>query len=351
MTALPFIVTRAGLRAFTDAQTGTGGTLTIVGVGLTNAPFASAPTLEALPGEFRRLSTIAGDRVGDNIVHMTLRDEEPIGYTARGLGLYLADGTLFGVYGQAAPLFEKSQLATLMAAIDIAFPTGAFGNIAFGATDFLNPPATTERAGVVELATEAEALVGLDTRRVASVSILARLLAAIEGRFANALQVASAAIANAIGLRIDDLAGKQIAGGGLVTGGGRNDTDRELVVLPATVEQLKSGAADVAVTPASLAAMVDLAAGSYAPLPGIEHRIRYVAGPFNEGAVNIVFEPPFPNACLIIIPVPINNSGSALRDIYLQEQSLSASGAVVFVQKAGSDGTSIDGIRYLAIGH
>lgn len=177
MTKLTITITRAGLERFTAAQLDDDLDLGISSVGLTDADFVVAPTVDALPGEFRRVATISGDQVGDNIVHMTIRDDDPVGYTARGFGLFLADGTLFGVYGQAELLFEKSPAATLLAAIDIAFPAGDVGELVFGNTDFLNPPATSERKGVVELATRAEGLTGTDPLRVPSVDVVAAMLA------------------------------------------------------------------------------------------------------------------------------------------------------------------------------
>jgi hypothetical protein len=47
--------------------------------------------------------------------------------------------------------------------LDIKLAQG--GDITFGDTNFLNPPATTTRQGVVELATNAEAAAGTDTQR------------------------------------------------------------------------------------------------------------------------------------------------------------------------------------------
>lgn len=175
--ALTITMTQAGQARFTAAQLGETIDLAISSVGLTDAVFVVAPTLTALPGEFRRLDTISGKAVGDQIVHLTMRDEEPIGYTARGFGLFLADGTLFAVYGQPDQLFEKSLLTTFLASIDIAFPSAAIDNLTFGNTDFLNPPATTTVPGVIELATQTETDAGTDTRRAVTPKTLAKRLA------------------------------------------------------------------------------------------------------------------------------------------------------------------------------
>jgi microcystin-dependent protein len=181
MTALPLIITTAGLARFTAAQVDEDIDLGITSVGLTNQVFVAAPTLTALPGQFRAVNTISGEAVGDNIVHMIVRDAAELSYTVRGFGLYLEDGTLFAVYGQEQPLFEKAAASTMLLAVDMAFPTGNVDLIEFGDTNFLNPPATTERAGVVELATAAEATAGADAQRAVTPAALRAALGALIG--------------------------------------------------------------------------------------------------------------------------------------------------------------------------
>lgn len=176
MTALTLTITRAGQARFTAAQLDADINLGIASIGLTDTPFVSAPTLTALPGQFKRLASISGDQVGDNIVHLTIRDDSADTFTARGFGLFLADGTLFATYGQAARLFEKSARATFLAAIDIAFPAGDVSDIRFGDTSFLNPPGTSARKGVVRFATPAEMNAGTDTGTAITPADLRRVL-------------------------------------------------------------------------------------------------------------------------------------------------------------------------------
>ena len=169
MNALELVMTTAGLGRFTAAQSDTGVDLTINEVGLTAQGFTAAPSLTALPGEFRRISTVSGESLAANVVHMTVQDDAAVTYQVTGFGLFLADGTLFATYSQPLPIVEKSTGSMLALAIDIAFPQAGVENIQFGSTDFLNPPATTERKGVVELATKAEALGGIDPQRVPAI--------------------------------------------------------------------------------------------------------------------------------------------------------------------------------------
>lgn len=175
MNALELVMTTAGLGRFTAAQSDTGVDLTVNEVGFSAQEFVAAPSLTALPGEFKRISTVSGVSLADNIVHMTVQDDAPVTYTVTGFGLFLADGTLFATYSQAGPIVEKSTGSMLALAIDIAFPQAGVENITFGSTDFLNPPATTDKKGVVELATLAEARAG-DPSRVPSAETVKALL-------------------------------------------------------------------------------------------------------------------------------------------------------------------------------
>jgi hypothetical protein len=251
MSALTLIMTASGLGRFTAAQVQDDIDLTVAKVGFTASSFVAAPSLTALPGEFRRVSAVSGQAVGDNIVHMVVRDDGAIAYTVRGFGLFLADGTLFAVYGQDTPIVEKSALTTLLMPLDIAFPTAAIDKLTFGDTNFLNPPATTLTKGIIELATQAEADTGTDTARVAPVSVLKAMLVALEAR----LNQAVADLATSVGQALDGLAARTVYGSGLVKGGGRNDTNRILTVDAASGPQTRAGTAlDLAVTPAGLAA-------------------------------------------------------------------------------------------------
>lgn len=176
--ALTLVMTTIGLERFTAAQLDEDVDLTISEVGVTSDVFVVAPTLTMLPGEFRRIDTVSGTQIGDNKVHLLVRDQAELSYTVRGFGLYLADGTLFAVYGQEDPIVEKSAQSTALLAIDIAFPTGDISDLTFGDTNFLNPPATTTMKGVVELATNAEAILGTDLERAVTPAALKAAIAA-----------------------------------------------------------------------------------------------------------------------------------------------------------------------------
>lgn len=165
MSGLVLTITEAGRAALVNAaNTGTEAVL-LASVGVSAASFTPSPAATSLPGEIKRISTIAGEAVADDTVHVTVRDESNAVYTVRSFGLYLSDGTLFAVYSQPEPIMEKSAQAMLLLALDVAFADIDADQITFGDTSFLNPPATTERQGVVELATPEETATGSDATR------------------------------------------------------------------------------------------------------------------------------------------------------------------------------------------
>jgi microcystin-dependent protein len=176
MTALRLVLTKAGITRFAAAQLGDPIDLTIAAIGLTAADFIAAPTLTALPGEFRRVTAVSGIVAGDNTVHIVMQDAEEVSYTVRGFGLILADGTLLAAYGQSTPIVEKPLAGTLYLPLDLAFPTTAINSLTFGSTNFLNPAATTTKKGVVELATKTEGRAGEDPLRVPPVAVVQAML-------------------------------------------------------------------------------------------------------------------------------------------------------------------------------
>jgi hypothetical protein len=337
MTALKLTMTTAGLGRFTAAQASDDIDLTIARVGLTAANFVAAPTLTALPGEFKRLATVSGSVEAQNIVHMTVTDNDAVTYSVRGFGLFLADGTLFATYAQATPIVEKSIGSMLALAIDIAFPVAGVENLTFGSTDFLNPPGTEARKGIVELATLAEANAG-DTTRVTTGSVVKAMIAA-------AIDAVSQALAG--------ITARTIFGSGLVKGGGDLTANRTLTVDAASGPEVLAGTrGDVAITPAGLAALATSigTTGEFQLAPGVYCKIGYLPGPHGEGAVPINFVTPFPNACLIAVPIVRNAAGDIRCDSYGQERDLTRNTFTAFIQKQAADSVSIDAIRWIAIG-
>lgn len=86
MAGVQLMVTSAGLDALINAQNGGTDAVRIVAVGLTASAFAMAPTINALPGEFKRITAISGQAVSETILHMTAQDSSADTYALRGFG-------------------------------------------------------------------------------------------------------------------------------------------------------------------------------------------------------------------------------------------------------------------------
>ncbi len=179
--SLNLVITNAGRAAMVNAaNTGTNA-VTIASVGVSPTAIVAAPTTTTLPGEVKRIATIGGDGVADDVIHLLVLDETGATYTVRSVALYLGDGTLFASYGQPGVIVEKSAGAAMMLALDVKLEDVSAATIAFGDTDFVNPPASTDRAGVVELATLAEVQAGADNQRALTSWSVRQTYAALSG--------------------------------------------------------------------------------------------------------------------------------------------------------------------------
>jgi microcystin-dependent protein len=173
-------ITNAGrAKLVNGTNTGTN-TVLISQIGLTSTGFTPTAAMTQLPGELKRMTSFGGESVAADTIHVTLQDSGTDKYPLRGFGLYLADGTLFAVYGQADAIMEKASISTLLLSADVVFADIDTAQIKFGSTQFLNPPATESVAGVVELADGPETIAGADAVR----AVTARgLKATLDSRF------------------------------------------------------------------------------------------------------------------------------------------------------------------------
>lgn len=166
MTPLAITLTNAGQAAIVNAQGGGTNAVVIAQLGLSGSAFVAAPTLTALPGEFKRIGPVAGQGVDALTIHLTAQDVSADAYTVRGFGLLLADGTLLGTYAQDEPIFQKAGVSVFLLAFDIKLAAGVAAVINMGATNFAYPPASDTRKGVAEIATVAEVQAGTDPDRI-----------------------------------------------------------------------------------------------------------------------------------------------------------------------------------------
>ena len=166
MLGFPFIPTKAGRAALVNAEHNGTASLTIDAIGITAAVFTANDDMTALPGEIKRLKSISGEIVAADTMHVIIRDDSHDTYTVRGIGYWLSNGVLFGVYSQPEPILEKSTQSMMLLAADVTFTDCKVTALSFGNANFTNPPASTERQGVAELATADETVDGEDSVRV-----------------------------------------------------------------------------------------------------------------------------------------------------------------------------------------
>jgi hypothetical protein len=153
----------------------------IVEIGLATAPFVANEELETLPSELKRIATFGGTNVAPDTIHVTLKDDTADQYTLYGFGLYLENGVLLAVYSQPEPILEKSPVAILLLSADLQFAAIDAAKLVFGDASFANPPASTDRQGVIELATQAEVDAGTDELRAVTPKTAAMRYAALSG--------------------------------------------------------------------------------------------------------------------------------------------------------------------------
>ncbi|MGW8201904.1 gp53-like domain-containing protein [Sphingomonas bisphenolicum] len=355
---IQLMITTAGLDALVNAGSGATDPIRIVSVGLSANHFVMAPTLTAVPGEIKRLTSVSGQSASETIIHMTAQDTSADIYDLRGLGLYLEDGTLFAAYSQAEPIVRKVSIAFFLLALDVAFANAVQGEIVFGDTSFLLPPATETVKGSIEIATSAEAAAGTDHERAITPLTLQQRLAALSQALNAAIAALAAetdadlsALASGVDALLAALVARTITGGGLVTGGGDLSASRVLTVPRATVADLVAGTSnDVAITPLILAGMTKyLGQNGYCPIPGGQGLMlqwgRFTAS--SNSTSSTLFPLAFPSACLAVVPAGGVSGGADSQDNppVLVESSISLTGFSVF-----SADDSSAGMRYIAVG-
>ncbi|UVS99063.1 phage tail protein [Burkholderia glumae] len=185
-------ITDAG-RAALVAPGNTGTTAhQVTQIGLATAAFVFEQDMTALPSELKRITTFGGDTVANDTIHIVIQDDSADQYKLYGFGLYLDDDVLFGVYVQNDPILEKAAASMLLLAADTVFASIDVTKLVFGPTSFLNPPATIDRKGVVELATQAEVDAGADDTRAVTPKTAATRYAALAGaRFSGNVSAAA----------------------------------------------------------------------------------------------------------------------------------------------------------------
>ncbi|WP_421865128.1 phage tail protein [Motiliproteus sp.] len=154
MTTLNITITDAGRAELINAvNTGTD-PVVLAEAGLGTGEYTPTTGQTALVAEHKRVNTIAGAVVADDILHVTVRDESTDAYDVREIGLYTDNGTLFAVYSQSGNILQKAAGSAMLMAFDIALDTLDANSLTFGDLVFVNPPATESTQGVAKIATQ-----------------------------------------------------------------------------------------------------------------------------------------------------------------------------------------------------
>lgn len=159
-------ITDAGRAEIINAEHNGTAPVTISQVGVGTGQYSPSASQTTLQAETKRLSTIAGQVVSNDTIHVTIKDESNDAYSVSEFGLYTASGTLFAVYSQTSgPFMQKAAQSSLLLSIDVILAALDAASLTFGDTSFSNPPASETVVGVVELATASETATGTDRTR------------------------------------------------------------------------------------------------------------------------------------------------------------------------------------------
>lgn len=166
------VLTSAGIAEIVNAEKNGTAPVKLSHVAFGTGQYTATAERTALQAEFKRFDAISGGGVGDNLIHVSVQDETLDSYTVYEIGVFTENGTLFAVYSQTTPINTKAEQAILMQDISITLGEMNPESIVIGDTNFQFNRATTEREGVIELATEAEAKAATDTERAITAATL-----------------------------------------------------------------------------------------------------------------------------------------------------------------------------------
>ncbi len=160
--SIDIVITDQGLAELVNAQNDGSKAMRLTHAKLGRGQYTPKASQTDLQDPFKTLNTVSGEVIAEHLIHVTLKDESSDEYEVGEFGLYTDTGVLFALYSQEAEkgwVLDKNQLATLLLAIDIALIQTTTDNIEFGSVEFISPPATYERKGVVQLADQESVLI------------------------------------------------------------------------------------------------------------------------------------------------------------------------------------------------
>ena len=157
-----WVLTDEGLAEIINAENTGTAPVKLAFVGFGSGAYEANSSQTALQSEIKRVEASGGGNAGSNVIHITALDSSSDEYDIYEIGVFTESGVLFCVYSQTTPLMKKTAGSYLLVASDIIASSFAAESVTVGDTNFMNPPATTETAGVVFLATTEETIAGTD---------------------------------------------------------------------------------------------------------------------------------------------------------------------------------------------
>ena len=165
------VITSAGLAALVNAENNGTLPVKITKFGLGTGNYTPSADQTSLQSKFKEITALSGGDVGDNTIHVTMSDTSSDAYTVNEVGVYLEDGTLFAVSSQpTGAILQKAAGSQGLLSIDLEISGGTSGITVDGDTNFFNPPATTQVAGVVKLASLDEIKTGTNSSKAVTPS-------------------------------------------------------------------------------------------------------------------------------------------------------------------------------------
>ena len=165
------VITSAGLAALVNAENNGTLPVKITKFGLGTGNYTPSADHTALQSKFKEITALSGGDVGDNTIHVTMSDTSSDAYTVNEVGVYLEDGTLFAVSSQpTGAILQKAAGSQGLLSVDLVISGGTSGITVDGDTNFFNPPATTQVAGVVKLASLDEIKTGTNSTKAVTPS-------------------------------------------------------------------------------------------------------------------------------------------------------------------------------------
>lgn len=159
---MKLVITDAGKQALVNAtQTGTA-QLQLSEIAVGSGQYTPSAERTALQDQIKRLPIIQASAVDDHVIHVAYQDDSSASYNVYEVGVFTNDGVLFAVYSSSELLISKAANSTCLLTVDMVIDDLDVNDITFGDIEYATGAATTESAGIVELATQAEADAGED---------------------------------------------------------------------------------------------------------------------------------------------------------------------------------------------